>query len=154
MPKPRSSRFSSSFWHRMPFLQMARCGGSRSKTLDISLLSHSAPFRVMARCANFPRVIEKLRRSLLATIGPRLAKFAGTQRNAPYPRLPAKSRDPIAKTCVFLEKFATVRQFPLAGGGGSQLTRPTFGLVDYLPVVYRPPRFPVSEVSEIDRFGE
>jgi hypothetical protein len=44
----------------MPFLEMARCGGANPKTLDMSAFFHSAPFRLMARCAVFLGIIQRL----------------------------------------------------------------------------------------------
>jgi hypothetical protein len=34
--------------------------GAQQKTLDMSAFFHCAPFRLLARCAYFPRIIEEV----------------------------------------------------------------------------------------------
>jgi hypothetical protein len=84
-PKGQKSRFSPSACHRMPFLYLARCGGSGRKMHDSRAFFPSAPFPLLARCANFPSIIEKLRAYPLSkawTAEHRIAKYRISALNA------------------------------------------------------------------------
>jgi hypothetical protein len=66
MPNNQTSRFFPRILTQVATsFGMARWG-NQAKTLDISAYFHSAPFPLMARCADFPRIIEVQRKYLPA----------------------------------------------------------------------------------------
>jgi hypothetical protein len=67
---PKLALFLGVFGTGCQFLYLARCGGPGRKMLDLLAFFDSAPFSLMARCANFPEIIEKIPSALAAPAQP------------------------------------------------------------------------------------
>lgn len=56
--EPKRVQFFPRVRHRMPFLDLARCGECGEKMLDVFAFFHCAPLPLLARCASYPRIID------------------------------------------------------------------------------------------------